>query len=298
MRVQHVVAIVAGLCAALVLPGCAFINQHQATTKISQHIDHIAAMALTVESRNGGVEIIADKSRTDVEINATLTCSGESQSEAQQRLSQASLNIARDSSQMLVIKPVFPGGGRNNDGCSFTIRLPDARNVTVDTRNGKVAVSSLAGTLQIGTSNASVGVTDHSGPATITTSNGSVKVTHLAGTLKVHTSNGSVDAQDVAGESELHSSNGSITLTLAADQRGPISLKTSNASIKASVGTGFSGSVKLDTSNASVNVTDNAGRVRTSHIDEDGGHLTIGDDGSDSTLTTSNGRIDLVIAKP
>src|SRR5262245_40452117 len=101
MRVMKNVWLTAAGVAMVLLQACVMAKQAKVTQ--TQHVDHVAGTALKVESRNGSVEIAADKSRGDVEVNATITCSGDDQTQADARASQASVSISRDSSQALVI---------------------------------------------------------------------------------------------------------------------------------------------------------------------------------------------------
>jgi DUF4097 and DUF4098 domain-containing protein YvlB len=251
---------------------------------------------IVVETQNGSIEFIADSAVSDVQIDATLRCGGESQEKADELLTLASISVQRDTSRTLTIKAILPEDHRGRHGASFVIRLPDADGVSAKTSNGKIVANGLAGELIADTSNGSIVIADHDGSVRIDTSNGSVKAERIAGSLTVDTSNGNVEAMDVGGPVKIDTSNGSIAMKLDPKHNGPLHLDSSNGSISATVGTKFAGVMKLDTSNGSITVKDTAGRITSQVIEKSSGHLTIGEGGESSIIDTSNGRIEVVIA--
>lgn len=294
MRQFAMIALLAAV--SCTLGGCVMWTNHTATSKVHEVHPHLAGAPLVVDTHNGSIEIIADASVADVEIDATLRCGGATQAEADEHLTQAVVSIVRDSSRRLTIRAILPEDDRGRHGASFVIRLPDADGVTATTSNGRIAVTGLAGKLTAETSNGSVVIADHDGPVRIDTSNGSVSAQRIAGALTVDTSNGGVTATDVGGPVKIDTSNGSIAMKLNPEHNGPLHLDSSNGSISATVGTKFAGVIRLDTSNGSITVKDPAGRISSQVIDKSSGQLTIGDGGESSIIDTSNGRIELVIA--
>jgi len=296
MRFRTLPSLIAVLGTAFLQTGCSFYSGHTAKAQLQQTAEHIVDSALMIDTRNGKVDVAADGVLTQVEIDATLVCGGDTQQEADQRIKSANFSVERDTNRTLVIKPSFPQPGHPSDGASFIVRLPGARNVTIKSSNGSVKVTGLAGDLSITTSNSGASVQDHSGPVVIDTSNGSVNVTNVKGSLHAKSSNGGVDATGVAGAVDIKTSNGGIDLTLA-DQSGPLRLDTSNGGIRATVGATFRGVVKMDTSNGRVNITDHASVITNQSIDGSDGTITIGQGGETSTIDTSNGSIEIIIEK-
>jgi hypothetical protein len=307
-------------------------NKYTAKTTLTETVDHIAGSALVVNTRNGRIEVMAEPQRSDVLIEATIRCRGDTQAEADRRLAATTLSVSRGADRGLVVKPVFPEQRRGGDGASITIRLPDADGVNLDTSNGAVIARSLAGNLVIDTSNGSVEVTGHDGPARLDTSNGSIVVSDHEGRLALDTSNGSIKVRNVegdvvadtsnssvwvdgangtvsadtsngsiriwnaAGEVTADTSNGSIAVSLTPAQSGPLNLDTSNGSISVEVGSGFVGSVSFRTSRGSITVNDTLGRVSSSSLSNNKGRIIVGEGGQPSRLDTSNGRITFTIA--
>lgn len=116
-------------------------------------------------------------------IEARITARGKTQQEADERLEQVRLHIARDADQRLVIEPLFPEPRKSGEGASIVIKVPDAVGVVVDTSNGS---------LYVDTSNGGVLLENVDGPITADTSNGNVAVTLApgqAGPLNLDTDN-------------------------------------------------------------------------------------------------------------
>jgi hypothetical protein len=283
---------------ALPLTACSFSNdwEYRSEVDLTQTTGHIPGSSIFVDTKNGRIEVVADPQRTDVLIEAHVKCKGRNQEEANQRLAATTLSITRDVDQQLVVRPVFPDSHRGGDGASFTVKVPDANGVHLDTSNGSVVATMLSGDLVIDTSNGAIRVTDHDGDAHIDTSNGAVTVTNLSGSLWADTSNGKISLNNVGGPVDADTSNGAIKLVLAGDQSGPIKLDTSNGSITVDVGPAFTGAVRFDTSNGSIHVTDVTGRISSSSLSRNKGRITVGEGGQPSILDTSNGSIHFRIA--
>ncbi|UCD74841.1 MAG: DUF4097 family beta strand repeat protein [Phycisphaerales bacterium] len=294
IRTRRSNRLIAPALAVLLLAGCVPSGFRTSKT-MEQNAIHMSQTPVTVISRNGSVQVIADPTLADIQISARITCGGATQAQADDRLADASIDVSRDLSRRLTIKPVFPGGERNGDGASITVRLPDACGIEVDTSNGAVVLRGLTGEAIVDTSNGSVTVEDHNGQATLETSNGRVTVTGHVGPLDVDTSNGSVKAHQIAGPVRIRTSNSSITFSLAPDQPGPIRLDTSNGAIRATVGPAFVGRVRLDTSNARLRIEDHSGRMKSQSVHRSRATVVVGEGGSVSNLDTSNGGITFIV---
>jgi len=269
---------------------------YEAEKTLTLSFEHVAGSPLLVDTKNGRIEVVAEPQRSDVAIEARVYCRGETQQKADERVETIRVEASRDADRRLVIKSVFPGPHRGGDGASIYVKIPDADGVELDTSNGSVVASGLAGYLAIDTSNGRISVTDHDGSAHIDTSNGRVSVTNLSGSLWVDTSNGRLALTNVHGPVEADTSNGAIKLSLAPDQSGPVDLDTSNGSITVDGGPGFNGRVLLDTSNGFVHVDDEAGRVTSSSGRANRRRITVGEGGPPSRVDTSNGSIHFTIA--
>jgi hypothetical protein len=282
----------------LTATGCSFSNWNHATARreVTQSAEHVEGSALTIQTHNGGVEVLGSPEQSDVQIHATLVARGATEAEAEERLAAASLKVERDDKGRLHITPVFPEPRHGGDGASIRVSLPGATNVTVESSNGPITVRGLAGLLIADTSNGPVDVSDHDGPAEIETSNGPVSVSNIGGKLVVDTSNGPLDLENVNGPVTADTSNGPIALSLRPGQRGPLHLDTSNGPIKVRVGSAFTGMVRLDTSNGRVTVNDPQKRITESTIGKTGGSIVVGSGGEPSRVDTSNASIVFTIS--
>lgn len=282
----------------LFLLGCAgWLPGPQATSVKSMTAEHQKGQPIEIISRNGAIHLICDPGRSDVDIRATLRCGGASQGDAQARAEAADVVATRKESGMLTIEPVFPEKLFAADGAEFTVTLPDATGIRVETSNGSAEIQgegdALQGELTVISSNAPVRVAHHHGPAHLTTSNGRVATLGMKGPLAIKTSNAPVEVDDTQGDVRVHTSNGGIRVTLIEDQSGPIVAETSNATIAMHVGPQFAGSLELDTSNGSVSLQDPKGRIRDQKVTNSEGHIAIGPEGAGAVnrLKTSNGSI-------
>jgi hypothetical protein len=295
------------------------VNNHEfrADTSRTLTAEHIPGSALVVDTTNGSIEVIAEPDRSDVSIKAHLHCRGTTQDEADQRLAATTVSVARAGNRTLIVKPIFADKRGGGDGASFSIRIPDADGVRLDTSNGSVVARALAGSLVIDTSNGSIRVTDHDGTANVDTSNGAITLTTVGGAVDADTTNGAitlttvggpVDADttngaitltNVGGPVDADTSNGAIRLTLADNQGGPLKLDTSNGSIMVQVGPAFVGTVRFDTSHGSIHVEDQAGRISSSSVNRNKGRgsVSVGDGGPASRLDTSHGAIHFTIVR-
>lgn len=271
--------IIPALLIVSMFQGCVLFHMNRASLKKSFTVLHVPESSLSVSSRNGSIDVIADPDLDVVVIDATFTCGGSTMFEAEERVSNATLIIERNTSRTLTIRPEFPGGRRNGDAARIVVHLPDADGVKISTSNGRVTALGLSGSLLIETSNGRVRIEDHSGDAQVRTSNGRVTVLRHGGLLEARTSNGR------------------IVLSLADDVTEPFFLKSSNGSITVTVGASFNGRVAFDTSNGRVHVSGDDDRITRERLRKRSGYIVLGnDDGPESIIDTSNGSINFKIA--
>ncbi len=260
-------------------PGCSsgFRSSREVTTSTPAS----TGATVVIESRNGNVDVVFDESASTIELTAKLTCAGETQVEADERVQAASVMIESDDSQA-TIRPVFPGKVRGGDGANLEVTMPLSETLGIETGNGRVQV------------------TGGTGAVTIHTSNGAIAITDFLGRVDASTSNGRITATNVGTDAKtsLRTSNGNIEATLSDDASGPATLDTSNGSVSLAVGSAFSGRVSMSTSNGKVTLHDPAGRATSSQIHKSEGSVTVGAENHSSTLSTSNGSVTLELRAP
>ncbi len=254
------------------LLGCdAFRPLHLETR--TTNIPHQKGAAIKVETANGSVAV-SQSDRDDVQIVAYL------RAVSQERLEAAEVVADRDENGALSVSVDWPEGkSRNREGCSFEVHIPDAVDVTLQTRNGRINLTGLDGKADLHTSNGAVEVKTHNGPLNVKTSNGRIKVADATDRVDAKTSNGAIDvslAPEGPGPIDAQTKNGAITLTLSPVMQGRLTLTTSN------------GSVRIDPNCEAKVVSE-----RKNHA-----VLDLGSSDNPSSATTSNGSIQVQRTKP
>lgn len=263
-------AVMPVLCAPLLLAsvGCSTIGWGNSNLKrpIAMTAPIQASSPIRVVSANGSIAVVASDV-TQVEIDATFY------SDSRDRLDRATLVAERLADGTLSVRPVWPGQRRGNEGASITVRTPSANGVHIDTSNGSVNISGLAGKAFLDTSNASIVVREH------------------VGEIFADTTNGSINIADATGKVTADTSNASITVSLAKDNPGPVEIKSSNGSVTFLVGEAFVGKLSADTSNGRVNLLGFGSGVSGLTTTKKSATMTVGEAVHTSRVKTSNASI-------
>jgi len=251
-----------GGCISVSTSGCGSWSTIEGTRELS--VAHQAASPLVVKTGNGSITLVQGGS-TEVAISAQV------RARTQERLDAVQIVAQRLTDGTLNLSAAWPGGKPlSNEGCAFTVTIPDVSRINAETSNGRIEVQGLAGS------------------ADLSTSNGKIQTTNFPGEVVARTSNGSIELTDVT-KADADTSNGSISITLRADASGPVRADSSNGSITLRVGPGFNGDVIADTNNGGVSCDAPGATVvrkgRTS------GQFNFGATGLTHTLDTSNGSI-------
>ena len=275
-------ATVVGLAlTSLTLGGCSF-PRFQASVVRNTTVSVTQPSELFVETRNGAVKVVCEPELSEVQIEAKLTCRGNSQKEADDRLAQSELIVDSESTNQLKVSSRFPEGGYGSDSASITIKVPSLDLVDVKTSNASVTIDASKSAVN--------------GSVKVLTSNGQVLVQRVSGNVDVNSSNSSIEISDVGGKVVGTTSNGSASVKLMPGQQGPIQVNTSNASVELELPSEFSGMVKLDTSNASISVDDPNKVITKNEVRKTEGTITVGNGDSVSEVKTSNGAIKVKIS--
>lgn len=268
--------------AALTLTGCVS-GWNEAKFKDTRNLQapYLGTMGLDVLTANGAIEVRKASSDT-IEITALV------KARTQERLDNTFIT-ANQIDDDLVVRVDWADGKRlNNEGCTFTIAMPETESITLRSSNGRLTVSSLSGAADLQTSNGRITVTDHIGDVRADTSNGRITLESIDGSVFADTSNGRVRVFEVSGPVEVDTSNGSVIVQLTDSNPGPVNIDTGNGSVVLGVGSAFAGSVNADTSNGSVHCeAPNNGSHKHSKD-----HWTFNFEGEGrSVIDTSNGSI-------
>ncbi len=268
--------------------------------EVSETIEFQEDTKLTVNSRNGAVLVQAEPGAEGIRIEARLTCGGETEEMARQRVEDAVIVATFDEDAGLEIEPRFPDPPNSGDSASITVITPAADGIQIETSNGPIVVEgagdAFTSDLQVKTSNAAVTLSQFRGPATINTSNGPVQVSDVDGQVTVDTSNAPVTATSVRGALSIESSNAPVRIHLGDDQSGPITADTSNAPVTVELGRRFQGKMDVNTSNARVQLQDPSGRVTENKLGKKSGYFVVGNDETESRINTSNSPIEITLS--
>ena len=248
-------------------------------------LEHVNGTAIEVESANGGITV-TQSDRADVQIVAHL------KAQTEERLQAARIIVSRNELDNLNVGVEWPGSRKGNEGCTFEIELPSAKDVYLRSTNGKLSVLGLSGVATLTTSNGSIQVDRFDGDIEAETSNGRVTVHDAEGKIDVQTRNGAIEIIEAKQDVIADTSNGSVKLKLAdADSAGPIAIGTSNGSVTVELNSAFAGKLSCKTSNAKIRVdsisgtvTDNGKRSKV---------IQFGDSAVASRIKTSNGSINV-----
>jgi len=270
------------LVAAAMLTGCSSARFRE--TRVIVLPDAPADANIDVRTANGAVDISTAPDETQTTIVAQLRAT------TRERLEEAQVNAGYDGGVLLVRVEWPDGRRRSNEGASFDIEAPGARDVTVDTGNGRIEVAGATGAADLRTSNGRVVVRRHQGPIYAATSNGRINLDGELTEVDVDTSNGGVQIVGAAGPVRVHTSNGGVGVELTDDNPGPVQVRSSNGGIRLGLGPAFVGRLLLDTSNGRVRLED-APPARISSISRSAADLRFGEGGAESVADTSNGNV-------
>ncbi len=263
------------------LTGCLSWNspRFKAKRTVKLEREHKAESGLQATTVNGTLLVEASRKWKVVSIEARLVAQGDTQLEADRRVTEAKVHAYRDQKGDLIVKAEFPKKERSNDQASFTILLPDVSGAKLHTINGSITATGLAGPLEVRTVNGGVRVSRHEGDAV------------------VHTTNGSISVADHGGNVRVQATNGAVVMALKPDQKGPVQVRTINGSVRLSVGAAFAGSIAARTSNGSVRLKDPGGHVKSKALKRNRGHIEFASPGEKSWLRSTNGAITVHVAQ-
>lgn len=268
---------IAALC-SLSLPGCMMVGWGDAAFKktVTLSVAHSAGKAVDVDTENGAISVVRGTT-SEVQITAKL------KAVTQERLDATTVTASRDDAGTLVVRVAWPEKRRSNEGCSFEITLPDAVGVNLNSSNGELTVSGLAGPAVLKTSNGAIDATDHAGPITADTSNGAIVLKNVG--APVHAS----------------SSNGEVSLVMRLDAAGPVDLSSSNGAINLEFSPLFAGSLSASTSNGVVSLDLPDKGVYVKKLSKTSCLMSFGEPAPaapKSSLETSNGSISVKARRP
>jgi|GEM_PF-924963 len=237
----------------------------------TQTTAHVANKAIEVVTENGSVTITKS---TGQEVTITTRLAAETA----ERLKQTTVSVTRGSNKTLHVNILWPGGVRKpSEGASIDIAIPDVNGAKVGSSNGAVKLTDLRGAAVLNTSNGPITVENHDGTVHANTSNGPISI---------------VFGPSASGPVIADTSNGPINIVLGAKGIGPVNAQTSNGPIRLQVSAAFIGTVSTDTSNGRIRNTSTRAQV-VGNATATEADFQFGTGGGTSTLSTSNGSVDI-----
>jgi hypothetical protein len=239
-----------------------------ATEERTLNLPHVAGSGVDVRSVFGSIDVAADPSLSEARVVAKVTAHGETEDEAKRRLEEVKVIVTRRDDNVLAVSAEFPKdekGNRRGGGCSFTVRVPDAKNVTARSENGAVALRGLGGTASATSTFGAVSVKDHQGSVNARSSNGAVTVIQAGCDVSAGSTFGRVAVSDAAGKVKATSNNGAVEVTKAggpveaASDFGAVTINSAPGDVTARSG---NGAVTVTGGRGAVTARSNFGAVR------------------------------------
>ena len=232
MTVVRAAGLLSGVFVLLQSAGCvAYLAR--AEVEFRQKLPAAGMRELSVESRNGEIEVQCVPGAAEVDIAAVKYSRGLTHADALRHAEEISIDARRDSARPDALRVVaeWPrdadGRGR---GARFRVTLPPDAVLKLRTSNGHVSVAGAGRDVDIETSNGRVSVRDAGAAVAARTRNGRVAVTNARGNVDVRSSNGGIELDRVGVDQvRAETSNGSVRVTGA---RGNADVRTSNGSIE------------------------------------------------------------------
>jgi hypothetical protein len=248
--------------------GCALVASPLEHGQKTINVAHVSGKPLDVQTSNGAI-VVTRSDRPDVEIVAEIAAT------TPERLAAAKILAARNDGGALVVRCDWPDGQPlDAEGCSFTVNLPDATDLTLLTDNGNLQATDFAGSAKLQTTNGKITVDRQAGDVDANTQNGQIKISEAGGAVKAGTTNGAID------------------IALSAASTGPVEASGVNAVINLAIGPAFTGQLSLSTVNGSVQV-DSSVKARSESTGMNELQLSFAEAGVKSTASTVNGAVNV-----
>jgi hypothetical protein len=210
------------------LAGCSLLGDDgtEVTETVDRQVTVEDGTPVSVVGQNGDVHV-GTTDGTAVTVEATKRTRG-----GQDALDEVEVRLDQPAGS-LVVRAVYP---ENRDLLAapvvvdFQIGIPDGARVdTVETANGEVSATGVAGDVSLASANGPVRAEDVDGHVSLRTTNGSIDATGVAGLDRAVTTNGAVDVELRAtrGDVPVETTNGDVTLRAATDLAATFDLSTS-----------------------------------------------------------------------
>ena len=184
---------------------------------------------IEVEAFEGAVRV--DRGRSDeVSCRIELEAQGPTEAEARRNLEHVRAIVSGDSETVRVLVSRLRGHGR----ASIRLEVPDDARLRIATRNGRVRVEEVEGSIAVRTTNGPIDVKEAGGLLLLETTNGPIDCEGRDAVVIARTSNGRLRFRGslAPGTSRLTTSNGPVDVRLDASQRLRLDAETTNGRVE------------------------------------------------------------------
>jgi DUF4097 and DUF4098 domain-containing protein YvlB len=232
-------ALLLAVFSVVTIAGCTAFQKKSFGGKAEATASAAELRALSVENRNGSIEVVQAEGVAGAEVTAEIRAFASTPAEAHRRTAEAKLVAEHDASGTLRVRVDFPAPAHPSDSASITVRAARADRLELVSSNGAIACEGFAAPLGARTSNGAIRVDRHSGDMDLVSSNGRIEVKRSTGGVQANTSNGRIEIaldEGATGDVTARTSNGAITLELPASWQGSVEANTSNGSVELDAG--------------------------------------------------------------
>jgi hypothetical protein len=211
-------------------------------------------------SRNGSVRVEGwDRPEAELTVTrkldtprgffAVLTGGQPSEKRAQAILEAANPEVASGAGVLRIRAPKTEYG-EPQVTIHLSLRVPRATGLRIESNNGRVQASDLAGTLEACTDNGELEIARVSGPVVAHTKNGRLRLAAIDGDVVADTNNGAIECHGATGSVRLKTANGAIETRGVRGEA--LECTTSNGSIEVNVQGGDACNLDLHTGGGAV----------------------------------------------
>jgi DUF4097 and DUF4098 domain-containing protein YvlB len=239
-------------------------KSEQRTAHQSHEVD--TGTHLRVHNRNGSVTV-GGHDGDSVEVDITV------RGPSKDALDAVSVTASRSDGELRLKTEYEDTSAARETSVTMTVQCPtDVRVEQIETVNGAVEVTGVAGD-----------------PA-LESKNGSVTARNVDGTVSLRTTNGKITAREIGGVTGARTTNGSIAIDVPAIEE-DVKIRTKNGRIEAALASSLDATVSATTTNGSVDIHHiDLSSVQTSKTRVSG---VLGKGTHDLSFVTTNSSIDL-----
>ena len=266
------------LACALVLSGMATVAQAKITRTLEKTFAVQPGGRLNAETQGGNITIKTDDAN-EVRIVVTQVIDANSEEAANKALEKLSLSLEQKGNEVSAIAAYEKRLGNMFGNwppvqVSYTITVPRAFNLQLNTSGGNVKVASVKGAVNARTSGGdlvfervdgeldgktsggNVTLKEGTARANLSTSGGNIQIDRAGGPTTVSTSGGDIRIQSAAQLLSAHTSGGNVSAKLTEAPQQDMTLRTSGGNVTVSVPRNAGFHLEADTSGGDV-VTSN-----------------------------------------